>query len=393
MDSRQSQVGASGWCLSCAFWICLHVAGVCLGRRNFGSFCLAHSFPRPTLQFSSCPPRAGDLAGISPSSSDVPACASLVWVAVGRSGLLANACQDDNFLTMSAPGRHGNNPHDQSCRYDQELGGGKKQPRRSGASADEDTHGHRTRSNVAFLRVSCGLHAQFDRLFPAIVCLFRDIDGWCYVSLAGFSCVRRLASISPSSSDAPVFRASLVWGAIGRSGPPVQVCVEDRAMTIYVGERGGNSHRCPGDRASGHTENWPSRQSHARQPFSPRDSRQHSLEEQQRSPEVLLRVLRGPGAQLALVSLACVGVCANCRQEDRRGTCHRRVCLLERVHGPARGGGSVNPLHLFLVGPSLIQSNSRGITQSNSCGCTSADFPLNFAHIRLSFFLAQYEDA
>ena len=69
-------------------------------------------------------------------------------------------------------------------------------------------------------------------------------------------------------------------------------------------------------------------------------------------------------------------------------------CVLEQVHGLAREGRrprarlpvggsdvSASPLHLFLLRPGLIQSNSRGFTQSNSCGCTSEDFLLIFAPI------------
>ena len=95
--------------------------------------------------------------------------------------------------------------------WDQELGWAKKRPRRFGAPADAERPEHFKRSNVAFLRVSRGLGARVDRLFPASVCLFHDIDGWCYVFLAGLSCVGHLAGIFPSSSGAPVSRASLVW--------------------------------------------------------------------------------------------------------------------------------------------------------------------------------------
>ena len=41
VHSRPSHVGGSAWFFSCAFWVCLQVAGVCLRSHNVGSFCLA----------------------------------------------------------------------------------------------------------------------------------------------------------------------------------------------------------------------------------------------------------------------------------------------------------------------------------------------------------------
>ena len=150
--------------------------------------------------------------------------------------------------------------------------------------------------------------------------------------------------------------------AIGRPGPLAQVYVEDRVMTFYVRAR----------------VSTPSKSNSS-------------------ATKSCLGVPRGPGAQLVRVSRMSVLVLI-LPKKSGRGTCHRRVCLVERVHELARGGrgprarlpvggsdGSVNPLHLFCARPSLIQSNSRGFTQSISCGCTSEDFHLNFAYIRLSF--------
>ena len=116
----------------------------CLFHDSDGGCCVSHAgFP--------C---VGDLVGIFPSSSDVPGM-HVALVAVGRSSLLAQACEEGRVLTVHAPGRYGNSHHDLSCLCDQELGWAKKRPRRSGASAHEDRHEHFTRSNVAFLRVSC----------------------------------------------------------------------------------------------------------------------------------------------------------------------------------------------------------------------------------------------
>ena len=195
-----------------------------------------------------------------------------------------------------------------SCLCDQELGWANKRPRRFGASAEERPE-HFTRSNVAFpefLGTSC----------PPVCTCFKTltvgvtVPRWhptCRTSRRHFSIQQRC----------PISRASLVWGAIGRPRPPAQVYVEDRVMTFHVRGRSGKNHRCPGDRASGHTEHRPCcRQAYARQPFCPRDSRQHSLEVQQRSHEVLLRVPRGPGAQLVRVSFACVGALPKRRTWD-----------------------------------------------------------------------------
>ena len=80
------------------------------------------------------------------------------------SSLLVQACEEIRVFAI-----------DQSCLCDQELGRLKKRPRRSGASADEDRHEHFTRSNVAYLRVSCGLPATVGVTCPLLATHVSDI--------------------------------------------------------------------------------------------------------------------------------------------------------------------------------------------------------------------------
>ena len=77
-------------------------------------------------------PCVGDLAGIFPSSSDAPVpCTPLVLAAIGRSGLHAQACEEDRVTEMCAWGRPGqihkhrrqwHFAHVQICPGDQEYG-------------------------------------------------------------------------------------------------------------------------------------------------------------------------------------------------------------------------------------------------------------------------------
>ena len=50
-------------------------------------------------------PCVGDHAGIFPHSSDAPvSCESLVWVTIGRFGLLAQACDEGRVMRRDGPG-------------------------------------------------------------------------------------------------------------------------------------------------------------------------------------------------------------------------------------------------------------------------------------------------
>ena len=50
-------------------------------------------------------------ARVSSVGSDAPVCASLIWVAFAKSGLLAHACDDDRAMTTYAETRLGKNIH------------------------------------------------------------------------------------------------------------------------------------------------------------------------------------------------------------------------------------------------------------------------------------------
>ena len=77
------------------------------------------------------------LAGIFPSSSDAPVCASLVWAAFGKSGLLAHPCEEDRVTTTYAGRRYGRNhtrcrrwpsAYDHSCPENRNLAGRRTGP-------------------------------------------------------------------------------------------------------------------------------------------------------------------------------------------------------------------------------------------------------------------------
>ena len=70
MHSRPYHVGSSAWFLSCAFWICLRVAGVCLRWHNVDSFCLARASLDPPQLFCRSAPLVGFCFTVSTSGSN-----------------------------------------------------------------------------------------------------------------------------------------------------------------------------------------------------------------------------------------------------------------------------------------------------------------------------------
>ena len=81
--------------------------------------------------------KGAGLAGTLLSSSDAPACASLVWVAFEKSSLLALACEDIRAMTTHLARRLGKIKHvvPMRCPCEQEVDWAEIRSRRRGASA------------------------------------------------------------------------------------------------------------------------------------------------------------------------------------------------------------------------------------------------------------------